>query len=142
MFSTLQKIVQEESIAGLWRGTVPTILRNVPGSGLYFYTLHLIRTNMSRITWNNSPLFSPNLVHLTGGVLARVSVGYLMMPITVVKVRYESSIYAYRSISDAFYSILKKVTLCNEGRGTRFFCWIRCYCPTRCAFCWGVCVFL
>jgi solute carrier family 25 protein 38 len=100
---TIKEIVKNESLLGLWKGTIPTILRNVPGSGLYFYTLHLLRTKMTTLK------YIPNdMINMTGGMIARVSVGLIMMPITVVKIRYESSIYNYNSIYGAFKSILQK----------------------------------
>lgn len=40
--------------------------------------------------------------------MARASVGFVMMPITVIKVRYESNYYAYRSMGDAVTSILRQ----------------------------------
>lgn len=99
----IKEIVKNESLLGLWKGTIPTILRNVPGSGLYFYTLHLVRTRMTDLKY--IPI---DMINLTGGVIARVGVGLIMMPITVVKVRYESSLYNYSSIYGAFKSILQK----------------------------------
>lgn len=50
------------------------------------------------------------MANLTTGAIARASAGFLMMPITVIKVRYESTLYSYRSIWDAGTAILK-----NEG---------------------------
>ncbi|KAG1244567.1 hypothetical protein G6F68_015397 [Rhizopus microsporus] len=45
--------------------------------------------------------------NLFSGSTARGAVGYIMMPITVVKVRYESNLYNYTSLSQAFTSIIK-----------------------------------
>ena len=43
--------------------------------------------------------------NLIAGAFARASVGLLVMPITIVKVRYESNLYNYTSITHAFQSI-------------------------------------
>ena len=48
-----------------------------------------------------------NVANLTTGAMARVSAGFLMMPVTVMKVRYESSLYSYRSLWDAATAILR-----------------------------------
>lgn len=48
-----------------------------------------------------------NLANLTTGAIARSSAGFILMPITVIKVRYESNLYAYKSIVGAGKDILK-----------------------------------
>jgi solute carrier family 25, member 38 len=50
------------------------------------------------------------LANLTTGAIARASVGFLVMPITVIKVRYESNIYSYKSLFGAAGDIFR-----NEG---------------------------
>ncbi|KAI8898181.1 mitochondrial carrier domain-containing protein [Globomyces pollinis-pini] len=107
LLSTLLSVVRNDSVWTLWRGTTATILRNVPGSGLYFYSLHLLRSNLHRIQYRGNQVFSQNFIHLSGGVVARVAVGFIMMPITVVKIRFESSLYQYTNITNAFRSIIK-----------------------------------
>ena len=42
-----------------------------------------------------------NWANLTTGAMARVGAGMVMMPITVIKVRYESSLYSYHGIWSA-----------------------------------------
>jgi hypothetical protein len=60
-------------ILGLWKGTLPTIIRNVPGSGLYFYTLHYLRTFMGSLkSKTTGSLIRPDIVHLSSGILARL----------------------------------------------------------------------
>ncbi|RIA95142.1 mitochondrial carrier domain-containing protein [Glomus cerebriforme] len=111
---TVKNIIENESISGLWKGTVPTILRNVPGSALYFFTLSEIRQLLSKHQKVKSQNFSnsslpvlSNRDNLIAGMVARGSIGLIMMPITVIKVRYESNLYNYKSIWSAFTSILK-----------------------------------
>jgi solute carrier family 25 protein 38 len=48
-----------------------------------------------------------NLANLTTGAIARVTAGFVLMPMTVIKVRYESNLYAYKSIVGASKDILK-----------------------------------
>lgn len=48
-----------------------------------------------------------NLANLTTGAIARASAGFCLMPMTVIKVRYESNFYAYSSIAGAGRDILK-----------------------------------
>ena len=100
VFQTAKLVVGESGVGGMWKGTMATIVRNVPGSGLYFYTLHLMRTGMKKSGVGS------DLVNLVGGVSARVSVGAVMMPITIVKVRMESINYNYPTIISAIRHII------------------------------------
>ncbi|CAO3650904.1 unnamed protein product [Mucor fragilis] len=119
IYSTIKDIVHNNGYSGLWRGTVPTIIRNVPGSAFYFFALSEIREILAKTrgTWQpilnkSGPNGLPTAEHqrwenLFSGSAARGAVGYVMMPITVVKVRYESNFYNYTSMNQAFKSIIK-----------------------------------
>ncbi|CAG8475810.1 12051_t:CDS:2 [Ambispora leptoticha] len=116
LVSTVKNIIAKDSITGLWRGTVPTIFRNVPGSALYFLTLSEIRQlfkQYSRLhttalsgSGSSLPVISSR-DNLIAGMTARGIAGLIVMPATVIKVRYESSFYSYKSVWSAATSILK-----------------------------------
>ena len=44
IFSTLRIVIANESVIGLWKGITPSITRTVPGVGLYFASLHALKT--------------------------------------------------------------------------------------------------
>ncbi|EEP80973.1 conserved hypothetical protein [Uncinocarpus reesii 1704] len=115
-------------IRGLWRGTLPSALRTGFGSALYFTSLNTLRTAVAasgpgyllqgdngdsqKPTNTNARTSSalPKLSHtanLITGAVARVSAGFVMMPVTVLKVRYESDYYAYRSLWSAATDIVR-----------------------------------
>ena len=110
------------SIRSFWRGTAPSALRTGFGSAIYFTSLNALRQNVARSNLLRSigvldsgavpshssalPKLS-NLANLTTGAVARTSAGFILMPMTVIKVRYESSLYAYKSILGAGKDILK-----------------------------------
>jgi solute carrier family 25 protein 38 len=48
-----------------------------------------------------------NLANLTTGAVARASAGLILMPMTIIKVRYESNLYAYQSVLGAGKDILR-----------------------------------
>ncbi|KAI4256888.1 MAG: hypothetical protein LQ352_001888 [Teloschistes flavicans] len=125
------------SFRQLWRGTLPSVIRTGFGSALYFSTLNALRQHVARsnllastgvvspnnvlqTTTTTTPITTTkkssssslpqlsNLANLTTGAIARASAGFIMMPITVLKVRYESSLYAYPSLSTAASAILRK----------------------------------
>lgn len=102
-----------KSISELWRGTIPSAIRTSIGSGLYLSTLHIARNNLSQLRNSQAPIFNassklPKLKayeNVIVGMFSRVFVGLLTMPITVVKVRFESNFYNYTSMREAINDI-------------------------------------
>ncbi|KAK0533958.1 hypothetical protein OC842_002802 [Tilletia horrida] len=135
---TVRLVVQSEGVSGLWRGTTPTIIRNVPGVALYFWSVTELRGFLAR---SQVPVLSPSAParartsavgkgkeagtgagagstlpklgtagNLVSGAVARVTVGFILCPVTVIKTRYESSYFskdAYPSILGSFRSIYR-----------------------------------
>lgn len=95
------------------------------GSAIYFTSLNAIRNEVSRVPFlavptttahhdgtntsnnNNKKQHSSSLVRLSNtgnllaGAVARTFAGMILMPLTVLKVRYESNLYAYTSMASA-----------------------------------------
>ncbi|CAK3958793.1 Solute carrier family 25 member 38 [Lecanosticta acicola] len=134
--STLRQALQHvlngpNPIRQLWRGTTPSVIRTGLGSALYFGMLNQMRQSMSCMpsilpttttseksgnqnassssSSSSSSSALPklgNLANLSTGAFARVAAGFLMNPVTVLKVRYESTHYAYTTLSSAARDIL------------------------------------
>ena len=112
MLSTTIAIIQKDNFSGLWKGVTPvcniskkedefkyslriysfqllnnfkfqSITRVIPGVGLYFSTLHWLQSTLNL----NDPITSVQAFTL--GITARTISGALLIPITVVKTRYE-----------------------------------------------------
>lgn len=115
-------------IRKLWRGTVPSALRTGFGSALYFTSLNALRSEVAKhnqqasfvigtITDDHGKAVQPrstsalpqvsNTANLVTGSLARVFAGFVMMPVTVLKVRYESSFYNYTTLWTATREIIR-----------------------------------
>lgn len=105
----------------LWRGTVPSGLRTSVGSALYLSMLNISRTQMAKYSSSSSLEIKtgggssklPKLSvweNMITGVIARASIGIITMPITIIKVRFESNLYQYKSILGATNAIYS-----NEG---------------------------
>ncbi|KAF2422363.1 MC family mitochondrial carrier protein [Tothia fuscella] len=118
LLSTLRAITSSpRPIAQLWRGTVPSALRTGAGSALYFGGLNALRMRVGKIEGGSKtrregsePANGKGIgrtANLLTGAVARASAGFAMMPITVIKVRFESSMYAYRSVWSAGKDILR-----------------------------------
>ncbi|XP_077277136.1 mitochondrial glycine transporter isoform X1 [Temnothorax americanus] len=102
MLGTVAYIVQKENIFGLWKGMTPSITRVIPGVGLYFSSLHWLKHAFNL----EEPLTALQAISL--GITARSMSGALLIPITVVKTRFESGVYKYNSISEALKLIYKQ----------------------------------
>ncbi|KAJ5732691.1 Mitochondrial substrate/solute carrier [Penicillium malachiteum] len=118
LLPTLKTILSSENpIRGLWRGTLPSALRTGIGSALYFTSLNALRQTIAQanapLALTNQPQSSSalpklsNTANLATGAVARVAAGFVMMPVTVLKVRYESDYYAYRSLVGAGRDIVR-----------------------------------
>ncbi|KAL4791282.1 solute carrier family 25 member 38 [Aspergillus venezuelensis] len=107
-------------VRNLWRGTLPSALRTGFGSALYFTSLNTLRQSLATppaiivsspsISIPSSSSALPklsNTANLATGAAARVAAGFVMMPVTVLKVRYESDYYAYRSLVTAGRDIVR-----------------------------------
>lgn len=102
----------------LWRGTVPSALRTGFGSALYFTSLNAIRqyaqrTNLLGRSPHRQNISStlPTLTvwaNLTSGAVARTFAGFILMPLTVIKVRFESNLYSYSSVASAAADIRRR----------------------------------
>ncbi|XP_064133593.1 mitochondrial glycine transporter isoform X2 [Loxodonta africana] len=101
MFAVLLEVVRTESLLGLWKGMSPSIVRCVPGVGIYFGTLYSLKQYFLR----GHPPTALESVILGAG--SRSVAGVCMSPITVIKTRYESGRYSYQSISMALRSIYR-----------------------------------
>lgn len=114
-------------VASLYRGTVPSALRTGFGSALYFAGLNAIRSSAAKVpilaassssssasSSSSNGSGSSGLVKLSNtgnmlaGAVARASAGFVLMPLTIIKVRYESSMYNYRSLAEAATDIVRK----------------------------------
>nr|XP_056713546.1 mitochondrial glycine transporter [Euleptes europaea] len=101
MVSLLFKVVRTESILGLWKGVSPSFARCIPGVGIYFSTLYMIK---QQLLLDRSPTaFESGLLGATSRTVAVVC----MLPVTVVKTRYESGRYGYESVHGALRNIYR-----------------------------------
>ncbi|KAF7313415.1 Mitochondrial glycine transporter [Mycena chlorophos] len=123
LFQTSRQIVASQGLAGLWRGTNASLIRNVPGISLYLTGLTQLRTAMAGSAYFSAPgrtesarntSVLPKLSsqgNLIAGASTRVAVGFLLNPFSVLKARYEacspSNMYSYTSLSSAFLSIAR-----------------------------------
>ncbi len=106
-------------IRQFWRGTLPSTVRTGCGSAIYFSSLNALRhrASLAAASRNDAgvkegghssslPKLS-NAGNLATGAIARTWAGFIMMPVTVLKVRYESNLYSYTSLYSASRDIMR-----------------------------------
>ncbi|KAK7792206.1 hypothetical protein R5R35_000489 [Gryllus longicercus] len=100
MISIVGRIVQKEHIFGLWKGMTPSLTRCIPGVGLYFMSVDVMKSHL--ISNEPSPLQAVAI-----GMSARTLSGVCLIPVTVIKTRYESGVYNYTGVINAFRIIYR-----------------------------------
>lgn len=109
MTTTFLRIFREESLAGLWKGSVPTMLRVGFGGGLHFLFLnYLIPTSKSNQSAASKDEYSKTQLGAAAAG-ARATASLIVFPLFVIKTRFEASRNAieYRSVSHALSSIYR-----------------------------------
>lgn len=106
---TVYNVIREESIFGLWRGLTPSLYRTVPGVGMYFCTLHGMKSLL-----DTEPAFYQNLML---GFSSRTLVGTTMLPFTVIKARYESGRFNYKNVSHGLRTVWTTEGVCGLFSG-------------------------
>ena len=102
--SILQSVARREiPVTSLWRGTIPSLLRSSPGLGIFFTTIDLSRKFQAR-----KGIPESRLSNLSTGVCARGISSATMMPLTLVKTRFESGWFPYRSVAHALLDISRQ----------------------------------
>jgi len=101
MVGVARVIITTDRITALWKGVIPSICRTVPGVGIYFSSMHWMK---SRLSPNNS---SSTLQSIFIGAAARTIAASTMIPFTVIKTRFESDRFHYRGVINALNSILR-----------------------------------
>ncbi|KAK2833885.1 hypothetical protein Q5P01_017774 [Channa striata] len=99
MVTVLQSVVRTERLLGLWKGVSPSFVRTIPGVGIYFSTYYSLKQHFFQ---DSSPR-AAEAVLLGAG--ARAVAGVVMLPVTVVKTRFECGRYSYRSVLGALRSM-------------------------------------
>lgn len=123
ILATSRDIINKHGWKGLWRGTSASLYRGVPGVAMYMSSLTQLRSFMARSpyfalvqnqkTSNNgtgSRSVLPTLTstgNLAAGATARVGIGFILNPFSVLKARFESNMYNYTSVSQGMRMMLR-----------------------------------
>ncbi|XP_076459119.1 mitochondrial glycine transporter A-like [Babylonia areolata] len=94
MVNIAVNVVRQERFLALWNGLWPSLTRCAPGVGFYFGSLHYLKSNFG----SSQP---SSLESLSMGMTARCMTAFLILPITVIKTRFESGAFQYRGMANA-----------------------------------------
>lgn len=107
---TTNSVLYEGLIRGAWwTGLRPSLAKTMPGVACYFLTL----SRMQKLVGKDVGPLSAVLM----GISARASTVVLMQPLTLIKTRYESGKFKYRSISGAVVDIARQEKVSGLYRG-------------------------
>lgn len=96
-------ILQKENMTGLWRGLVPSLARTVPGVGIYFSTMHVIKAKICHGIGKPSAIVSGGI-----GFFARCIAASIMIPFTIIKVRKEAGSLGQQGVIEGLVNIYKR----------------------------------
>jgi Mitochondrial carrier protein len=95
--SVIQRTIQSNGVAGLWRGMVSTVLRDSVGCGLFFVTIAYSQEKMTQHTEARPPTAS---VLVASGALAGVAYWLWALPVDTMKTWIQSGTAS--NLSQAF----------------------------------------
>ncbi|XP_064171429.1 mitochondrial glycine transporter B-like [Anguilla rostrata] len=99
MVTMFLSVVRTEKLQGLWKGVSPSFARCIPGVGIYFSTFYSLKQHFflerAPSAWEAVLL----------GAGARTVAGVCMLPVTVIKTRFESGRYNYSTVLGALRSV-------------------------------------
>jgi|Transcript_10105 solute carrier family 25 carnitine/acylcarnitine transporter 20/29 len=114
MTDCARQILKEGGMASLYKGTVATLMRDIPGTVAYFGTYELAKKELMKIQGidPNKGQLSPVAV-LTAGGLAGMACWGVGIPADVIKSRYQTAPEGkYSGIYDVYKTLIKE-----EGYG-------------------------
>ena len=106
-------VARSEGLLGFWTGVTPSLWRTVPGIGLHFASYHALTGLLSEAGQHQlSPLQS-----LAVGGLARVIAGTVLMPVSVIKPRWEAGGPQFGYKGAGMVGAVKTILRLEGGRG-------------------------
>ncbi|XP_028842979.1 mitochondrial glycine transporter A-like [Denticeps clupeoides] len=99
MVTVILSVVRTEKLLGLWKGVSPSFARTIPGVGIYFSSYF----SMKQRFFPDRPPGALEAVLLGAG--SRTVAGVCMLPVTVIKTRFESGRYNYGGVLAALRSV-------------------------------------
>lgn len=94
----IRNIISKNGITGLWKGSRATLIKTIPGVGMYFGIYH------TSIGFFNEQSVIDNSIC---GFSSRIISTLFVQPLSTIKTRIESGKYNYSGVTNSFISIYK-----------------------------------
>uniref|UniRef100_A0A7S2KKU5 Mitochondrial carrier protein n=1 Tax=Leptocylindrus danicus TaxID=163516 RepID=A0A7S2KKU5_9STRA len=115
MMSFAKEIYKESGIRGIFKGTGATLLRDAPGCAVYFGSYEFFKKELCRLQSVDPSELSPG-ISLTAGGLAGMFMWSVVLPIDVLKSRFQTSPEGmYKGMGDVYRHLIRE-----EGYGALF----------------------
>jgi solute carrier family 25 (mitochondrial carnitine/acylcarnitine transporter), member 20/29 len=110
------QVYRQGGIASIYKGTVLTLMRDVPGSVAWFGTYEAVKLGMMQAQGMRDPSQLSPVSVLTAGGFAGMACWSVCIPFDVLKSRYQSAPEGtYKSVLDVYSQLMK-----NEGPSALF----------------------
>lgn len=141
MKDIIRRIAKDEGFFGFYRGFVPSMMKTITGSAIYFGSLEFVKDqlhkyhideklnkNLSSVNLSqgneirniSAPAYKHNIINFFSAAIARTIQSTLVNPILVVKTRFEVvGFNSYTSVFDAFRKILKEEGIRGYFKGLK-----------------------
>mmetsp|Transcript_23870 Transcript_23870/g.37573 ORF Transcript_23870/g.37573 Transcript_23870/m.37573 type:complete len:349 (-) Transcript_23870:129-1175(-) len=120
MTDCAKQVFKEGGIQSLYKGTVATLARDIPGTVAYFGTYELIKRELTKLQPNNKKGDLSVGAVLTAGGLAGMACWTVGIPADVIKSRFQTAPEGkYSGIVDVYRSLIKEEGYAGLFRGLR-----------------------
>jgi hypothetical protein len=126
MYDIFKKIKNEEGFSGFYRGFLPSMIKTVTGSAIYFGSLEKIKELFQRhhidekLKQSNKHTFKHDMINFLSSGIARSIQSTLINPLLLIKTRFEVvGCNKYNSILDAFVKIAKEEGFMGYFKGLK-----------------------
>ncbi|XP_040820928.1 solute carrier family 25 member 40 [Ochotona curzoniae] len=90
----VSKKVSEDGWISLWKGWVPTVLRDVPFSALYWYNYEILKKWLCEKSGSYEPTF---MINFTSGALSGSFAAIVTLPFDVVKTQKQTQLWTHET---------------------------------------------
>jgi solute carrier family 25 carnitine/acylcarnitine transporter 20/29 len=109
MMDCAKQLYQTGGVASLYRGTVLTLMRDVPGSIAWFGTYEAVKLGMMRAQGHTDMSQLSPMAVLTAGGVAGMACWVVSIPADVLKSRFQSAPDGtYRNVLDVYGQLMKQ----------------------------------